>query len=179
MVRNLHEHTPETDRIMAEHWAKGLSALQIGKLMGGRTKNVIIGRAHRIGLPGRASPIKGSAAEAKHLRSQQKTAALTAANAPIPSHPEPANDERPVEYPLVVHAPKVPLVATVVSFVQRPPAMGDLATHDGHRCRYPMWGNQRPGRDPEFCKARSQNGKPYCVEHAQRAYIRRCDGNAA
>ena len=38
-------------------WAQGISATQIGKRLG-ISKNSVVGRAHRIGLPGRPSPIK-------------------------------------------------------------------------------------------------------------------------
>lgn len=41
-------------------WAKGLSASQIADELGeGATRNAIIGKAHRLGLSSRPSPVKG------------------------------------------------------------------------------------------------------------------------
>jgi GcrA cell cycle regulator len=48
--------TPEEDAELRRLWAEGLSTRIIGTRMG-RSKNSIIGRAHRLQLLGRASPI--------------------------------------------------------------------------------------------------------------------------
>jgi GcrA cell cycle regulator len=49
--------TVERDDELRTHWELGLSAGAIGRLMG-MTKNQVIGRANRINLPPRQSPIK-------------------------------------------------------------------------------------------------------------------------
>lgn len=36
-------------------WAFGLSASQIARILGGVTRNAVIGKVHRLGLPGRKS----------------------------------------------------------------------------------------------------------------------------
>lgn len=51
------EWTPDQVAKLAELWATGLSGSQIAAQLG-RTKNAIIGRARRLGLPPRSSPIK-------------------------------------------------------------------------------------------------------------------------
>jgi GcrA cell cycle regulator len=48
--------TPEQDAELRRLWAENLTTKAIAKLMG-RSKNSIIGRAHRLHLEGRASPI--------------------------------------------------------------------------------------------------------------------------
>lgn len=48
--------TAERDAQLAALWAQGLSAARIARAMG-LTKNAVIGRARRRGLPGRPSPI--------------------------------------------------------------------------------------------------------------------------
>ncbi|MBU6206483.1 MAG: GcrA cell cycle regulator, partial [Alphaproteobacteria bacterium] len=41
-------------------WTRGLSASQIAEELGGVSRNAVIGKAHRLGLQGRPSPVKGS-----------------------------------------------------------------------------------------------------------------------
>lgn len=64
------ENTPMAwtdDRIarLKELWKKGLSASQIAGELGGVTRNAVIGKAHRLGLQSRPSPVKGDASRAK------------------------------------------------------------------------------------------------------------------
>ena len=46
------------DRIttLSKLWQDGLSASQIAKQLGGVTRNAVIGKIHRLGLSGRATP---------------------------------------------------------------------------------------------------------------------------
>lgn len=56
------------DRIEAlkKHWDDGLSASQIAEKLGeGVTRNAVIGKAHRLGLKSRPSPVKSDPAPAK------------------------------------------------------------------------------------------------------------------
>ncbi len=39
-------------------WQSGKSASEIAEKLGGVTRNAVIGKAHRLGLSGRPSPIK-------------------------------------------------------------------------------------------------------------------------
>src|ERR1700743_809405 len=41
-------------------WTEGLSASQIARALGGVTRNAVIGKVHRLGLAGRASPSRSS-----------------------------------------------------------------------------------------------------------------------
>lgn len=54
--------TPPRDAQLAALWADGtLSATMIGRRLG-ITKNAVVGRAHRLRLPSRPSPIRGAVA---------------------------------------------------------------------------------------------------------------------
>src|SRR6056300_126663 len=50
------------DRVetLKQLWTDGLSASQIARKMGGVTRNAVIGKVHRLGLSGRASPARVS-----------------------------------------------------------------------------------------------------------------------
>jgi GcrA cell cycle regulator len=48
--------TDERVTLLRKLWAEGLSASQIAKQLGGVTRNAVIGKVHRLGLAGRATP---------------------------------------------------------------------------------------------------------------------------
>ena len=41
-------------------WTKGMTASQIAEELGGVSRNAVIGKAHRLGLQSRPSPVKAS-----------------------------------------------------------------------------------------------------------------------
>jgi len=49
--------TPERIAEVTRLWGEGLTTAEIGKLVG-VTKNAVVGKAHRLGLPPRPSPIR-------------------------------------------------------------------------------------------------------------------------
>lgn len=54
------EWTDERITLLRELWGEGLSASQIADRLGDVTRNAVIGKAHRLGLEKRPSPIKRS-----------------------------------------------------------------------------------------------------------------------
>lgn len=70
--------TDERIALLRELWDKGLSASQIATELGGVTRNAVIGKAHRMGLSSRPSPVKGE---------QTKQAAAVATAAPAAARP--------------------------------------------------------------------------------------------
>ena len=52
--------TDERVETLKRMWAEGQSASQIAKELGGVTRNAVIGKAHRLGLQSRPSPVKVS-----------------------------------------------------------------------------------------------------------------------
>src|SRR5579871_2054875 len=48
--------TDERGETLKKLWLDGLSASQIAKQLGGVTRNAVIGKVHRLGLSGRATP---------------------------------------------------------------------------------------------------------------------------
>ena len=75
-------------------WEKGMTASQIAEELGGVSRNAVIGKAHRLGLQSRPSPVKAN--EAPRKKAAPKKAAPTrdeaepVSAAPRPSAPSPA-----------------------------------------------------------------------------------------
>ncbi|MBX9795695.1 GcrA family cell cycle regulator, partial [Sphingomonas sp.] len=74
--------TDERIETLKAMWEKGLTASQIAETLGGVSRNAVIGKAHRLGLQSRPSPVKPNDPEAK--------AAAPAAAAPAPAAKAPA-----------------------------------------------------------------------------------------
>ena len=56
------EWTEQRIEMLRRLWGQGQTASQIAVALGGVTRNAVIGKAHRLGLTGRPSPIKRDAA---------------------------------------------------------------------------------------------------------------------
>lgn len=99
-------------------WEQGLTASQIADDLGGVTRNAVIGKAHRLGLKARPSPVKATddttavAAKASPppKPAEPKSVAKPAAEAPRAAAPRPAAPPPPAP---VVTAPPPPPVAAV------------------------------------------------------------------
>ncbi len=64
-------------------WEKGLTASQIAESLGGVSRNAVIGKAHRLGLQARPSPVKPNEPEAKAAPAIAKPAPEPAPRAPV------------------------------------------------------------------------------------------------
>lgn len=78
-------------------WEKGMTASQIADELGGVSRNAVIGKAHRLGLQSRPSPVKANDAPRKKpvlARKPETTGAEPRAAAPAPAaSPSPARAE--------------------------------------------------------------------------------------
>ncbi len=67
--------TAERAQVLADLWLLGVSSTAIGNRLG-VTKNAVVGKAKRMGLPGRPSPIRHGGGEAKRRRRVERRKAL-------------------------------------------------------------------------------------------------------
>jgi GcrA cell cycle regulator len=147
------EWTAKAIDLLRALWAEGHSTAEIGRRMG-VTKNAIVGKAHRLDLPARPSPIRkqeaGGSSAAPRRRPSVREAALPARR--IVPQPQPA-------------AAPSPGAATPVAAAVRPFPRASMRS-----CCWPIG---EPGaRDFRFCAAEADSGKPYCASHVAVAYVR-------
>lgn len=99
-------------------WEKGMTASQIAEALGGVSRNAVIGKAHRLGLQARPSPVKPNEPEAKPAAPAPtpKAAAPKPVAAPAPApRPDPAPVAavpRPVAEPAPAAAAPAPAPAS-------------------------------------------------------------------
>jgi GcrA cell cycle regulator len=141
--------TDERVETLKKLWLDGLSASQIAKQLGGVTRNAVIGKVHRLGLSGRATP------------SQPQRPIFKAPRAPRPAVAAAPAQRRPIE-------PSMPASVPAPSFSAEEPGTATVLTLGAHMCKWPIGD---PSSDSfTFCGRRSEHEGPYCVEHARIAY---------
>lgn len=155
--------TDERIALLKKMWKEGKSAAEIAKSLGkGVTRNAVIGKAHRMGLSGRPSPIKKTAAPKKEAAPKKdppkttrskKTAAPAAAPSTKASSPakEAAEDVKLFEKDVIPPGGGVALI--------------DLTER---MCKWPIGDPREP--DFTFCGRGIRPGTPYCPDHAAMAY---------
>jgi len=84
--------TDERIERLKELWSKGMTASQIADELGGVSRNAVIGKAHRLGLQSRPSPVKPNEPAPK----AKPKAAEPAAEKPVREAPAPKPAPRPV-----------------------------------------------------------------------------------
>ncbi len=93
--------TDERIATLKTMWEAGQTASQIAEALGGVSRNAVIGKAHRLELQARPSPVKPNDPEAKAAAAAEASASA-AATAPEPvAAPEPVEVETPKPAPVV------------------------------------------------------------------------------
>jgi GcrA cell cycle regulator len=188
--------TEETISRLQELWQQGLSTAEIGRQLG-ITKNAVVGKAHRLSLPPRPSPIRKPAPvrasaepvvervepESAQLRPPEETASA-APVAPVaevaPSEDETIRESASVVSILARRAAETSADATPAEDVPEPaprsvprPVLRSVPPEPRRRgpsCCWPLGDPGTPGF--HFCGAAPLSGKPYCAEHAAIAYVK-------
>jgi GcrA cell cycle regulator len=179
-------------------WSKGMTASQIADELGGVSRNAVIGKAHRLGLQSRPSPVKPNEPVPVKTRAKQAPAAepeekIAEEDAPPISEPPPAS--KPTAAVPAPMGPPQPQIRSVGpgGFVRQgpsdqqqpiPPApprrlvpakpsaevadKTSLLDLNEKICKWPIGHPGEP--DFHFCGKPSNPGFPYCVEHCGVAY---------
>ncbi|MFU7528371.1 GcrA family cell cycle regulator [Qipengyuania sp. ASV99] len=93
--------TDERIGTLKKMWEGGATASQIAEELGGVSRNAVIGKAHRLGLKSRPSPVKANEQKAAKKSAVKSTPAIKKAAAPTPAtKPTPKPADRPAGNPL-------------------------------------------------------------------------------
>tara|TARA_X000000368_G_scaffold262088_1_gene207463 strand:- start:52 stop:525 length:474 start_codon:yes stop_codon:yes gene_type:complete len=127
-------------------WDQGLPTAQIGKLLG-FTKNAVVGKAHRIGLERRPSPIRRTV-----IKPDRKKA------------------RSPIMPKLNFEVAKEEIKETPKTQQNFQPVIKNLFTkHIKRGCEWPK--GHPDESDFKFCGKDRFEDKPYCLEHCAVAYV--------
>ncbi len=190
--------TDERIERLKKMWTDGATASQIADELGGVSRNAVIGKAHRLGLEQRPSPVKPGDEE-----KTKKPAPVAAAPRPLtpkvepprpapvaaapqqaapaaPAHPRPATE---IQYrsigpggfirqgPGEQQAPIPPAPPRRLVPAKPSPEVADktsLLDLNDRICKWPMGHPGEP--DFHFCGNPANPGFPYCVDHCGVAY---------
>lgn len=198
------EWTEETISRLRALWDEGLSTAEIGRQLS-ITKNAVVGKAHRLGLPSRPSPIRRASAskdgtveaktestknnkkkvakkedatkiEEKELVADQedKTKKKVAEKPSLKEKKSLSTSEEMIE-PEKVKEPSAPpkKAETRKSGIPLVKKQKDVVLQFTRKASNCCWPIGDPGtKGFHFCGAEAIPGKPYCVEHAQIAYVK-------
>ncbi|MFM5913775.1 GcrA cell cycle regulator [Chakrabartia godavariana] len=104
-------------------WTKGMTASQIAEELGGVSRNAVIGKAHRLGLQSRPSPVKANDGEDAPAR---KPAAPRAKPAPAAPAAAPAAKPQPAPAARQAAAPSMPSAPRSTNPDQMPPTIRSI-----------------------------------------------------
>ncbi|MGH1456540.1 MAG: GcrA family cell cycle regulator [Alphaproteobacteria bacterium] len=144
--------TDDRVSLLKRLWGEGHTAAEIAKELGGVTRNAVIGKAHRLKLSNRVSPIQQN------------------------RKPANKNVERKAPVERVLKSP------TATTTINRTPSprkvkeevfvpsgdLYDLMDLQPRMCRWPSGDPKEEGFG--FCGSKTISGIPYCAEHAKVAY---------
>ena len=185
--------TEERIERLKKMWHDGATASQIADELGGVSRNAVIGKAHRLGLEQRPSPVKHEEKEKKPAPapaaakvSAKAEAAPAAARPTAPAHPaSPQRQLSPQELqyrsigpggfirqgPGEQQAPIPPAPPRRLVPAKPSPEVADKTSLLDLNDRICKWPIGHPGEpDFYFCGEPANPGFPYCVEHCGVAY---------
>jgi GcrA cell cycle regulator len=156
------EWTEETIQRLRDLWDEGLSTAEIGQRLF-CTKNSVVGKAHRLDLPARPSPIRRDGqprpvyVRKPRILRETLPPLLSCLSAPTPP-PEPRKAF-------------LPRIKNPESPMSRPTAAKSVFVGPPKPCCWPL-GDPRDRENFRFCMDPSEPGKPYCPDHVKLAYMK-------
>jgi len=131
---------------LRELWDQGLPTAQIGKLLG-FTKNAVVGKAHRIGLERRPSPIRRTAIKPDRKKARSPVTPKLNFETAINNNNYPSKESKSFQ----------PKIKNLFSPIAK------------RGCEWPV--GHPDETDFHFCNKERFEDKPYCIDHCTVAYV--------
>ncbi len=153
--------TDERVETLKKLWTEGLTARQIAEMMGGFTRNAIIGKAHRLGLSGRPKTVRVARPKPRKPRVSNGRGRgggyVSIGATALKMDPDADPIARPQAAPLPVEDLVIPMAErkTILELTS--------AT-----CHWPY--NDPRDESFHFCGRDVEDEKPYCAHHCRLAY---------
>jgi GcrA cell cycle regulator len=164
--------TDERVSLLKNLWTEGLSASQIAKQLGGVTRNAVIGKVHRLGLAGRATPsrpVKCLTTPIVRLRPVFVPTPAAPIGEAVVEAAAPAVSAKAEEAKIA--PPQAPAPAKAVKAKARAVRQDEIIgvlDLGPNMCKWPIGD---PGdADFGFCGSQCASGAVYCTEHAAIAF---------
>ncbi|WP_370372911.1 GcrA family cell cycle regulator [Henriciella pelagia] len=143
--------TEERCALLKKLWAEGYSCSQIARRLGNTTRNAVIGKRIRMGLPDRLTPTKPMCRPSRRAKASISKRAIP----PLPKVKRSTANNEPRRRP-----PKRKIT------VPEPDTKGiPFEQIDNSTCKWPLG----DGPPYSFCGCKPAEGSAYCEHHTQRA----------
>ena len=165
--------TDERVEKLKKLWSEGLSASQIAAQLGGVSRNAVIGKVHRLNLPGRAKA-GGTPTAARPKRpapAAPRPAAFQARPVAARAVARPAEDNlarEEADTDFEVRAETLPVPANGNGVVVPMTRKLELTQLTERTCKWPI--GDPLNDDFHFCGNESPDNSPYCTYHQRLAY---------
>jgi GcrA cell cycle regulator len=175
--------TDERIATLKKMWLQGKSASEIAEKLGGVTRNAVIGKAHRLNLSGRPSPIKKVTTTAAKKPSAaaapaKKPVAPAAKPSPAPKAAAPVAKQVSAPKPAPQRVPsgngpgkppEIVQLAALANATSRPDGkLISILELSEKNCRWPVGDPRDTGFG--YCGNDSYGSHPYCAEHVAIAF---------
>jgi GcrA cell cycle regulator len=157
--------TDERVEKLTKLWAEGLSASQIAAQLGGVTRNAVIGKVHRLNLPGRAKAGGTAAARPKRQPAAPRPASTFNARPAAPRTISRSGAAAVLREEIAAEPEELARREDVVVPIARRLALTELTERT---CKWPVGDPMH--EDFHFCGNDSDENTPYCKYHARLAF---------
>ncbi len=154
-------------------WARGESATFIAETFGDMTRNAVIGKVHRLGLPYRKTQMRARCSQVAWARKDERERAAkwksARREATVDIKPNPAKKPVPVAE-VVWRSSETPAgalkaMASIMRETETPSGRIGLLDLKEWHCRWPI--GDVFDEDFHFCGERKMSGVSFCKEHAR------------
>ncbi|WP_354188671.1 GcrA family cell cycle regulator [Bartonella silvatica] len=161
--------TCERVELLKKFWSEGLSASQIAAQLGGVSRNAVIGKVHRLKLPGRGKTAQGVSRVQKNPTSPSSSRTRRTTSTVLPTNSDSCSiEETALKADIAAESMTEKNISEKSNVVVPISRQLNLLQLSENTCRWPV--GDPLSSDFHFCGADSDENSPYCAFHAKIAF---------